>query len=268
MKSQIDPVSKPLAGRRIVVTRARDQAGPLCEQLERLGAEVVALPLIRIAGAGDSTIHADVFDAMGSYEWVVFTSSNGVRHFFEAFFARFRDIRALGMVRIAAVGPATAAAIREFRLEVEVMPDNHVAEALADALIAQQTMDNVKVLVVTGDRNRDVIVRRLNDARAIVDQMPVYRTESSDLGDDAAAGDFRRHGADAILFTSSSGVRSFVDQAGVLALAPGARQPVAGSIGPVTSEAMRKTGMPIGFEAHESTIEGLVRALVAKLGRS
>lgn len=261
-----DPI--PLAGRRIVVTRAREQAGPLCDQLERLGAEVVALPLIQITAAADPTVREDVFAEIGSYEWLVFSSANGVKYFFEAFFAKFSDIRALGGARIAAVGPATAAAIKHLHLAVDVMPAEHVGEALADALIAEQSLDNVKVLVVTGDRNRDVIVQRLNDARAIVDQFPVYRTETTNLNTDAAAESFRRGGADAILFTSSSGVHSFVDQAGVLALAKGARQPIAGSIGPVTSEAMRKVGMPIGFEAHESTIEGLVRALVAKLGRS
>lgn len=264
-KTQIDP--HPLAGRRVVVTRAREQAGPLCEQLERLGAEVVALPLIRISAAADPAIRTDVFSEIGTYEWLVFSSANGVRYFFDAFFAKFQDIRALGLLRIAAVGPATATAVRALHLAVEVMPKKHVAEELADALIANQSMENVKVLVVTGDRNRDVIVQKLNDARAIVDQMPVYKTESTDLGEDAVAEGFRRRGADAILFTSSSGVLSFVDQAGVLALAKGATQPLAGSIGPVTSDAMRKVGMPIGFEAHESTIEGLIRALVAKLGR-
>lgn len=265
-KTQTDP--HPLAGRRVVVTRAREQAGPLCDQLERLGAEVVALPLIRISAAADPAIRADVFAEIGTYEWLVFSSVNGVRFFFDAFFSKFSDIRALGTVRIAAVGPATAAAIKELHLAVEVMPAKHVAEELADALLAQQSMENVRVLVVTGDRNRDVIVQRLGAAHAIVDQFPVYKTENSDLGSDSAADEFRRRGADAILFTSASGVHSFVDQAGLLALAKGATQPIAGSIGPVTSEAMRKAGMPIGFEAHESTIEGLVRALVAKLGRS
>lgn len=264
-KTETDP--QPLTGRRIVVTRAREQAGPLCEQLERLGAEVIALPLIRIAPAAEPSVRDDVFAEIGTYEWLVFSSANGVRYFFEAFFSKFTDIRAIGGLRIAAVGPATAAAVRQLHLAVDVMPEKHVGEALADALIEQQTMDSVKVLVVTGDRNRDVIVQRLNDARAIVDQFPVYKTENADLASDATAEDFRKGGADAILFTSSSGVSSFVDQAGLLALAKNAKQPVAGSIGPVTSDTMRKVGMPIGFEAHEATIEGLVRALVAKLGR-
>ena len=258
---------KSLSGRRIVVTRAREQAGPLCDQLERLGAEVIALPLIQITPSAETSVRDEVFAEIGSYEWLVFSSANGVKYFFEAFFSKFRDIRALGMMRIAAVGPATAAAIKALHLVVDVMPEKHVGEALADALVAEQSLDSVKVLVVTGDRNRDVIVQRLNDARAIVDQFPVYKTENSNLADDPAAEDFRKNGADAILFTSSSGVHSFVDQAGLLALAKGARQPIAGSIGPITSEVMRKVGMPIGFEAHESTIEGLVRALVSKLGR-
>jgi uroporphyrinogen-III synthase len=256
-----------LAGRRVVVTRTRDQAGELRRRLEALGAEVLELPLIRVSAEVNAERCAEVFAEMGSYEWIVFTSANGVRFFFAEFFERFRDIRSVGLARFAAVGPTTARALSELHLEVEVMPQKFVGEALVEALLAHQTMDSVRVLVVTGSRNRDVVVDGLHQARAIVDQLAVYRTEAIDLTGDPIAGEYRRSGADALLFTSSSGVESFVAQAAALALGPRARRPKLGSIGPITSEAMREFKLPVDFEAREATLDALVTALVAQMER-
>ena len=136
---------------------------------------------------------------------------------------------------------------------------------MVEALCAFESMDNLKVLVVTGDRNRDTVVKGLENARAIVDLLPVYRTMANDVTADAAAADFREHGADAILFASGSAVESFRQQAVALALRPGALRPLAGSIGAVTTAAMRQVGLPVDFEAAESTLDGLVGALVQKL---
>lgn len=258
---------RPLFGRRVVVTRNRDQAGELAGRLEGLGATVLELPLVQVSRAVERDVCEEVFAELGSYDWLVFTSANGVRHFFELFFAAYQDVRALGIMRIAVVGEATAEAVRALRLEPEIVPEKAVAEELARALIATDSLDSAKVLVVTGNQNRDVLVQQLSDARAIVDTLPVYATEKTDLAHDPVAADFRTHGADAILFTSSSGVRSFVDQAAVLQLAPGARRPLAGSIGPITSETMRSAGMPVDFEAATSSLDGLVEALIAKLLR-
>jgi uroporphyrinogen-III synthase len=190
-----------------------------------------------------------------------------VKHFFELFFAVFDDIRSLGLMRIAAVGEATARALRELHLQVEIVPEKHVAEELAKALIATGSLDSAKVLVVSPHESRDVLVKLLDEAGAIVDRLPVYRTEKTDLADDPAAADFREFGADAILFTSSSAVRSFIDQARALKLAAGGKRPLAGSIGPVTSETMRNAGMPVDFEAKTASLDALVAALVHKLNR-
>jgi len=256
---------RPLLGRRVVVTRNRERAGELAAKLENLGASVLELPMVRIEADVNPEIRQEVFEGIGSYDWLVFSSVNGVRHFFDEFFREFRDIRALGVMRIAAVGEATARAIRDYHLEVEIVPEKAVAEALAEALIATGSLDHAKVLVVTGNLGRDVLVRKLDEARAIVDTFPVYRTEKTDLANDPVAADFRAHGADAILFTSSSGVQSFVEQAAALRLEAGARRPLAGSIGPITSETMRQAGMPVDFEAAEASLDGLIDALVRKL---
>lgn len=257
--------ANPLSGRRVAVTRTRDQASELAGRLKELGAEVIELPLIKVTRAIDSETLADVAAELGSYDWIVFTSVNGVRYFFEEFHRLFDDIRALGMLRFACVGEATAKAIGEQHIRVECQPKLATAEALADELIATGSLDSAKIVVISGNLNRDTLITKLEDARAIVDRLQVYKTEKTDLGQEEAAIDFRRRGADAILFASSSAVQSFVDQAAALKLDKSAIHPVAGSIGPQTSETMKKVGMPIGFEAKTPSLEALVDALVKKL---
>lgn len=261
-----DASSQPLRGRRVAVTRARDQASALTARLTALGAEVIELPLIQVSKEVDLNTLADVLAEFGSYDWIVFTSANGVRYFFEEFQRAFDDIRALGMVRFACVGEATAQAITARHLRVECQPDVATGEALAEALIATGSLDSAKVLVITGNLNRDTLIRKLEEARAIVDRLQVYKTEKTSLSNDPQAGDFRARGADAILFASSSAVQSFVDQARALVLEKGARRPLAGSIGPQTSETMKKVGMPVDFEAKTPGLDALVDALVKKLG--
>ncbi len=257
--------TSPLSGRRIAITRAREQASELAGKLAALGAEVIELPLIRVSKFINKDMLADVLLELGSYDWIVFTSTNGVRYFFEEFYRIFDDVRSLGLLRFACIGEATAKAIRERHLKIECQPKTATAEALADELIATGSLDSAKLLVITGNLNRDVLVTKLEDARAIVDQLQVYETEKTDLTNDAAAADFRAKGADAILFASSSAAQSFADQAAALKLEKGATRPLAGSIGPQTSETMKKVGMPIDFTAKEPSLESFVEALVKKL---
>ena len=259
--------SSSLSGRRIAVTRTREQASDLAAKLTALGAEVLELPLIRMSREVSPDTLEDVLAEFGGYDWIVFTSPNGVRYFFEVFFEKFDDVRALGLVRIACVGEGTAQGIRALHLHVECQPETATAEALAEALIATGSLDSAKVLVVTGNLNRDTLVAKLEEARAIVDRLQVYKTEKTDLRKDPAAEDFRARGADAILFASSSAVQSFVDQAASLTLAKGAQRPLAGSIGAQTSETMKKVGMPVDFAAKTPGLDALVEALVNRLAR-
>lgn len=257
----------PLAGRRVAVTRAREQSPELSGKLSALGAEVIELPLITVSAEIDKHALADVLGELGGYDWIVFTSANGVRYFFDEFHRIYDDIRSLGLLRFAAVGDTTAAAIRAQHLKVECQPKVATAAALAADLIATGSLDSAKVLVITGNLNRDELVTMLEDARAIVDRLQVYKTEKTDLSDDPVAADFRARGADAILFASSSAVQSFADQAAALKLAKNATRPLAGSIGPQTSETMKKVGMPIDFTAKTPSLDSLVVALVTKLGK-
>jgi uroporphyrinogen-III synthase len=259
------PGKHPLAGRRIVVTRTRDQASGLAAKLESLGAEVVELPVIRISREVSKQTLADVMLEFGSYDWLVFTSANGVHHFFGEFFRIFDDIRSLGLIRVACVGDSTARAVADLHVKVECQPKTATAEALADEMVATGSMDSAKVLVITGNLNRDTLIKKLEAAQAIVDCLQVYKTEPVDLSADPAAAQFRSVGADAVLFASSSSAKYFVEQWEVLKLSKEAKRPLNGSIGPQTSEAMRKAGLKLDFEAPTPGIDELVAELIKSL---
>jgi uroporphyrinogen-III synthase len=261
-----DQKKPSLTGRRVVITRPREQAAGWRERLEALGATVLELPLIQVRKDVHLETLAEVLTGFGGYEWVIFTSVNGVKYFFEEFCRVHDDIRAFGLARIAVVGEATAAAVRELHLRVELQPKKASGEELAKELIARESMDSAKVLVITGNLNREVLVEKLEEDRAIVDCLPVYKTEETDLAKDPVAGDFRAHGADAILFASPSAAQSFFDQAAALKLAAKARRPLAGSIGPSTTATMKQLGLPVDFEAAEATLDSLVAAMLKKFG--
>lgn len=256
----------PLFGRRVAITRTRDQNSELREKLEALGAEVLELPLITISKDVDKHGLVEILAELGTYDWIVFTSANGVRYFFEDFLKAFPDIRALGLLRFACVGRATAREIERHFIRVECMPDTATGESLADALIATGSLDSAKVIVVTGNLNRDKLVKKLEAARAIVDRLQLYKTEKTDLAADPVADDFRQHGADAILFASSSAADSYHAQAESLCLEANAKKPLVGSIGAQTTESLAEHGMPPDFVAEKPSLDALISSLTARLG--
>lgn len=254
---------RPLFGRRIVVTRNRERAGDLSNRLLALGAEVLEMPLIEVAEAPDVSEASDVLTSLHSYQWIVFTSANGVRYFFEKFFRRFKDLRDFGGMRIACVGASTAKEVERFHLMVDYVPEKAVASDLAKGLLEFESLEHQNVLVVTGNRNRKELVKGLEAGLAIVDTMPVYTTELKDLSDWPAAESFRTEGADAITFSSASTVDGFAAQAAKLQLAEGTKRPKTVSIGPITSARMKQKGMPVDAEAKKHNLDGLIEALVA-----
>jgi uroporphyrinogen III methyltransferase/synthase len=254
---------RELFGKRIVVTRAREQAGQLTQMLEEKGAEVIELPFIEVKTEFDPTVLSEILAGIAVYEWIIFTSANGVKAFFELFYKAFDDIRCLGPMRIAAVGAATAREIEKHKLKVDFVPKQATGEALADELIENEGIESVQLLVVTGNLNRKELVSRLEtEGRAIVDTLPLYKTSKTNLLKNDSAARFRQEGADAILFTSSSTVNSFIDQSAAFELEDGARRPVLGSIGPMTSKTLNEKGLPIAFEASVSSLEHFVDAAV------
>lgn len=255
--------NRPLFGRRFVVTRAREQAGQLTELLEDNGAEVIELPFIKVEPEFDPQRLSEILAGIAVYEWIIFTSANGVKAFFDVFYKAFDDIRCIGPMRIAAVGAATASAIEAHKLKVDLVPQEANADALADELIENEGLESLQVLVITGNQNRQEFVKRLEtEGRAIVDTLPLYKTSKTDLTQDASAARFREVGADAVLFTSSSTVKSFIDQSAAFKLEDGARRPVLGSIGPLTSKTLNENKLPIGFEAKVSSLDQFVQAAI------
>ncbi|MBC2602329.1 uroporphyrinogen-III synthase [Puniceicoccus vermicola] len=259
-------MSLDLANKRICVTRARTQSGGLASLLESRGAEVVELPLIEVVPTKNRKVLEEVLEQPGVYDWIIFTSANGVRHFFADLVAKCEDLRAIGFARIACVGKATADAVRKHRLRVDLLPEESNAESLAVALLETKSLDSARVLIVAGNRNRDTLSRTLEEeGHAIVDIAEVYETKLADLAGAAEAVDFRTNGADAILFTSASTVEAFAEQASTLQLEKGARFPKAFSIGPMTSEALAGAGIPLQAEAPEASLEALVDVVATHL---
>ncbi|MGE9291237.1 MAG: uroporphyrinogen-III synthase, partial [Puniceicoccales bacterium] len=186
-------MSSELANKRICVTRARAQAGELASLLEDHGAQVVELPLIEVVPTRNRKVLEEVLEQPGVYDWILFTSGNGVRYFFADLVAHCQDIRAIGFARIACVGEATAQAVREHRLRVDLLPDEANGESLAEALLETHSLDSARILVVSGSRNRDRLPRILEEkGHAIVDIAEVYETQSMDLKGTPEAADFRK----------------------------------------------------------------------------
>jgi uroporphyrinogen III methyltransferase / synthase len=257
--------SLALFGRRIVVTRTRRGNSALRTRLEQLGAEVIELPLINVVPDVNRELLVEVLSELGTYDWIVFTSANGVRIFFDHFLQAYPDIRTLGLLRFACVGDATAQEIRRYRIDVECQPKIATAEALAEKLIETDSLDSAKVITVTGNQNRDLLVKKLEGARAIVDTLPLYKTEKLDLSHNAAAQDFRERGADAVLFASSSAAKAYVAQRDALALADDAKRPLLGSMGPQTSATLRKLDLPVDFQSEAPGLDALIDALIESL---
>jgi uroporphyrinogen III methyltransferase/synthase len=255
--------SRPLFGKRIAITRARAQAGQLKAMLETEGAEVLELPLIQVIPEVNQQITSEVLAGLGTYEWIVFTSVNGVREFFDLFFRGFKDLRSVGPARIACVGKSTAEEVERLHLEVDLVPDKATAENLAKTLIDTASLDNANVLVITGNRNRDVLVEMLDTVgHAIVDVLQLYATDFTNLEGSPEAEEFRRRGADALVFASSSAVDSYLEQGDILRLEDIARRPIHCSIGPATTRSLRKNELSVDLEAPKPSLASLVEALV------
>ena len=247
---------RPLSGKRIVVTRTRTQAGVLSEELRALGADVIELPTIRIEPPSDLRAFAELVQEAHAYDWIVFTSPNGVTAFFDLFYKLYDDAREIGGARIAAIGAATAQRIKEFRLHVDLQPEEFVAEALVREFRKEGGVENLRILLARAEKARDLLPKELSALGAIVDEGFAYRTVPETRDETGARRRLLEEGADLITFTSSSTVENFL----ALGLPWPARMQVA-SIGPVTSKTARDRGLEVAVEARRHDIPGLVEAV-------
>ena len=248
---------KPLLGKRIVVTRTRPQAGQMSKQLSDLGADVVELPTIRIEYPDDRELFAELVTTAHEYDWLVFTSPNGVEKYFEAFYSTYKDARSIGGVRIAAVGPGTAKKIHEYRLDVDLMPETYVAEELVKTFASEQSIENQRILWVRPADARPVVSDGLTALGAIVDDCIAYKTVMETEDPTGAVKIFTEEGADIVTFASASAAENFK----ALNL-PWPENCQVASIGPVTSTALASLSMIPEIEAREHNIPGLVQAIV------
>ncbi len=253
-----------LAGKRILVGRARHQAAILSDQLRTLGAEVIEIPFIEICPPPSWKPLDQAIARLLDYDWLVLTSINGV----QALFARMRKYGKseadLLHLDIAAIGPATRKAIEKLGLPVDVMPPEYVAESVVAELAP--LVDDKRVLLVRAKVARDVIPRELTNAGATVDVVEAYETVLPESSRAALAGVMHdpNRKPHAITFTSSSTVKNFLDLLGRdnVGLLDGVSL---ASIGPVTSATLRDLGLRADVEAREFTVPALVEALTQKL---
>ncbi len=253
--------TKPLAGMRVLVGRARDQAGSLSAKLRRHGAKVVEIPFIQINpprsyGALDAALHR-----LRDYDWLILTSVNGVHALFE----RMRKLQVrkneLRHLKVAAIGPATRSAAERYGLRVRVVPREYIAESVVRSL--RREVKGKRVLLVRARVARDVIPRELRAAGATVTVAEAYRTVvpiTSGRRIRAAFSTAARR-PDVVTFTSSSTVRNFISALGKTSRRQLGEVRMA-SIGPVTSSTLRAMGLPVHIQAREYTMPGLVAAIV------
>jgi uroporphyrinogen III methyltransferase / synthase len=248
---------RPLFGRRIVVTRTRKQASALSGKLRALGADVYEIPTIRVEPPENLMEFGELVRDAFQYDWLIFTSVNGVDAFFDMFYRLYDDSRSIGNVKIAAIGPATAQRVRDLHLAVDLQPKEFIAEAIINGLVELGSVENLKILVVRAFGAREVLPKRLAELGAIVDQAIAYRTVPETKDTSGALERFQAEAADLITFTSSSTVENFL----ALKL-PWPPNMKTASIGPVTSETMRKHGLSVDVEAARYDVDGLVGAVL------
>jgi len=275
----------PLEGKRILVTRTREQASVLSERLRALGAIPVEFPTIRIVppkdwSALDSALHRLFVSEGPAYDWLVLTSANGVNICCEHLHTlgyEVRDLQAKQLARVATIGPATAAALVRYGITADLVPDEYIAESVVAALIAdahkhESSIAGQRILLARASEARKVLVSELQQAGALVDEVAAYDTLPV-THDDSYGREILRLLLDRQLamltFTSSSTVRSFVmwlkscEQGATTALIDLVMQHTQlASIGPITSQTARELGLYVDIEAKEFTINGLVNAIV------
>lgn len=251
-----------LFGKRVVVTRAREQASDLVQQLTREGAECLEFPTITIAPPDTWEPLDAAIKNLAGYNWIVFTSVNGVNFFFERLFTVGGDVRDLHQIRTAAIGPVTAQRLKAYGLKSDIIPENYRAESVVEAF-AKEALDGKKILLPRAEEARPVLPVELRKMGAIVDDVTVYKTCQVRSGAEDLIKHLEEKTIDLLTFTSSSTVKNFK------ALIPADRfeRLTAGvtvaSIGPITSETAEKLGFNVQITADSYTIPGLLTAILS-----
>ncbi len=251
--------TRPLFGRRVLVTRTREQASGLSAGLAALGASVIECPTIRITAPADWSAVDEALDNLTGFDWLVLTSPNGVDWLFRRLREKGRDARALAPVKLAAIGPATARKLEDFGLNADLLPEEFVAESLVAALKAKG-MEGKRILLARAAEARAVLPEDLAAAGAEVREVALYQTLPPDNLPPEALEALDQDGVDLVTFTSSSTVTNMAALLGERLEAFKSAVPAA-CIGPITAATAREAGFNVVVEGAEYTIEGLLGAV-------
>jgi uroporphyrinogen III methyltransferase/synthase len=256
---------RPLFGKRIIITRSRDQARELADELERLGAQTIEAPLFRLAPAEDPESIDRAAASVDANQWIVFTSANSVTRFFAALVSGPRDLRALGTVSICAVGPTTVERLEARGIKPDVAVPEVRLDVIVDALSGAGTLDGQRVLIVRADYLREGLATELARHGATVNDLVAYRTAAA-TPESAEAQEIYRQllegRVDAVTFTSPTAVRRFADLIGNEQAADLLNTTAVAALGPVTKEAAEQLGITTSIMAKSHTVNALVTALV------
>lgn len=247
------PLEKPLQNARVLVTRPREVLDEFCFYLEMMGADVLVQPTIEIAPVEDFTQVDNALARLDDFDWLVFSSGNGVRHLLDRLLESGRDLRALAPVQLAVVGPGTAKALEKYHLKADLQPDKYRGEALAEALVAAK---GERYLLARASRGRDVMAKRLTEAGSHVEEVVVYQSRDVEQPHEEVTRRLGDGEIDWVTVTSSAIARSLVAMFG-----DKLRQTKLASISPITSETLRELGLEPTVEAAEHSMQGLGEAI-------
>lgn len=248
----------PFFGKSVLVTRAREQASKLTAALEELGAKCLEVPAIRLREPEDAWRKVDgAISRIEEYDWILFTSVNGVHRFFDRLHGAKKDARALGKAGIAAIGTATAEALGAHGILPDIVPREFRAEGVAEAL-RDEIQCGHRILLPRAQEAREVLPEKLREMGAVVDVVPVYKTVAAEADGEALAQKLAHGEIDYVTFTSSSTVTNLLQ---IIGSADALRGVAVACIGPVTAETCRKNGIAPKIVAEEYTVEGLVEAM-------
>jgi uroporphyrinogen III methyltransferase/synthase len=258
--------ARPLFGKRVLVTRPRDQAGEMVDRLSMLGAEAIEAPMIRIMPPQDPDPLQQAADNVQEFDWIVFTSANSVESFMSALLVGHRDVRALKGPRLCAVGSGTAERLARYGVKADLIPDEFRGDAVVAAIAGSGPLEGIRVLVPRADIGRDVIAEGLRNAGALVNDVVAYRTVLEDAQQDDGPDVYRMlldEAIDVVTFTSPSAVRNFASIYGREQTIDLLSHTVVAAIGPVTAEAAAHLGLVVTVQPTTSTIPALVDAIAA-----
>lgn len=253
--------TRPLMGRRVVVTRAREQASDLLRLLSQAGADCLECPMIRISPTDDPAALDDAVANISHYAWLIFTSVNTVNVFFERLFALGKDVRQLGGIRVAAVGSATAGRLMDYGIRCDVVPESYQAESVVEAF-KREDVAGKKILLPRAKEARSIIPEELTRMGATVHDVTAYVTRPSDENRDVLLAGLEGGQIDCVTFTSSSTVKNFKrlipEKKFEKLMAP----VTIACIGPITAKTARNLGFQVHVVAEPYTIDGLTEAVV------